>query len=81
VFGLSPKASKYGGILATASLAMVSELEQIAREARALNTVYENCKMVLCYPYHRMRYWSDLYFTTQLMQKTMTLAAILIIDS
>lgn len=80
MFGLSGKASKYGGILAIVSLGMASELKQIAREARALITVNENCKMVLLL-YHGMRYWSDLYFTAQLMQKTMTLAAILIIDS
>jgi len=47
--GTIGEASKYGGILAIVSFDMACELKQIAREARALINVYENCKMLLCY--------------------------------
>jgi hypothetical protein len=46
-FEVTEEASKYGGSLAIAALAVANEVKQVAGEARALITVYEKCKMML----------------------------------
>src|SRR5215211_134045 len=71
-FRVTREADKYGGTLAVASLGVANEIKEVAGEAQAIITVYEKCKMMLL-PLHPMRYWSDLYFTAQLMQKIITL--------
>jgi hypothetical protein len=46
-FGVTEEASKYGGTLAIAALAVANEVKQVAGEAQALITVYKKCKMML----------------------------------
>ena len=38
---------KYGGSLAIASLSIANEVREIAGEAKAISTTYEECKMML----------------------------------
>jgi hypothetical protein len=46
-FGVSREGDKYGGSLAVAALAVANEVKDVAGEARALITIYKNCKMML----------------------------------
>jgi hypothetical protein len=67
-FGLTSDGEKYGGILAIATLSLVNELKNIVGDAQAIITIHDNCKlMLLPMPSYRLL---DLYFSVQLMQKT-----------
>lgn len=46
-FGVLQEGRKYGGSLAIASLSIANEVREIAGEAKAINTTYEKCKMML----------------------------------
>ena len=46
-FGVTRDGDKYGGTLAVAALAVPNEVKDIFKEARAIISIHENCKMVL----------------------------------
>jgi hypothetical protein len=47
VFGKTLEGDKYGGTLAVAALAVANEVKDIFKEAQAIISIYENCKMML----------------------------------
>ncbi|HEU0143660.1 MAG TPA: hypothetical protein VFQ47_02635 [Nitrososphaera sp.] len=46
-FGATRNGDKYGGTLAVAALAVANEVKDIFKEAQAIISIYENCKMML----------------------------------
>ena len=55
-FGVTRNGDKYGGTLAVAALAVATEVKDVFKEAQAIIRIHENCKMMLCYLYHPMKY-------------------------
>jgi hypothetical protein len=46
-FGVTRDGDKYGGTLAVAALAVANEIKDVFKEAQAIISIYENCKMML----------------------------------
>jgi hypothetical protein len=46
-FGVTRNGDKYGGTLAVAALAVANEVKDVFREAQAIISIHENCKMML----------------------------------
>jgi hypothetical protein len=46
-FGVTRNGDKYGGTLAVAALAVANEVKDIFKEAQAIISIHENCKMML----------------------------------
>jgi hypothetical protein len=46
-FGVTRDGDKYGGTLALAALSIVNEVKEVVGEAKAIITIYKNCKMML----------------------------------
>jgi hypothetical protein len=46
-FGVTRNGDKYGGTLAVAALAVANEIKDTFKEAQAIISIYENCKMML----------------------------------
>jgi hypothetical protein len=46
-FGVTRDGDKYGGTLALAALSIVNEVKDVVGEAKAIITIYKNCKMML----------------------------------
>ena len=46
-FGVTRNGDKYGGTLAVAALAVANEVKEVFKEAQAIISIYENCKMML----------------------------------
>ena len=55
-FGVTRNGDKYGGTLAVAALAVANEVKDIFKEAQAIISIHENCKMLLLPIYHRTKY-------------------------
>jgi hypothetical protein len=46
-FGVTRDGDKYGGTLAVAALAVANEVKDVFKEAQAIISIHENCKMLL----------------------------------
>ena len=46
-FGVTRDGDKYGGTLAVAALAVANEVKDVFKEAQAIISIHENCKLML----------------------------------